>query len=435
MMKTLAIALKDTLIAFRDRNALLLMIGAPLLIALVMGMAFGGQGADTSPISRIPLVIVNLDAGEFGESFAGIMIDIEVETTEGTQALFSVTEMDDLEAAKAEIESGKARGVIYLPEDFSANLQAGSEGDGERTTAVVQVFTDPAATVSPGIVRGVAGRIAIGFSSVVIGNVVAVEQALEAAAEIPIPAGEMPPLVIRNLENLAAIVAEETAGFGETEGARDRISVTASSVGEGEGFNLLNYFVPSMAIFFLMFAVFDGTRSILEEERDGTLHRLMSTPTSKGKIILGKIGGTFMTGTLQFVILVAVSGLAFGVNWGQEPFAVTLLVLATVSAATSLGALIASFARNASQAGVLGSAVTLIFAILGGNFIDFRTIPDWLAPVSKATINRWALEGFFNLTLLGYNLQEVSLNIIVLFGMAAVFFSLSVVFFKRRFVR
>ena len=70
----------------------------------------------------------------------------------------------------------------------------------------------------------------------------------------------------------------------------------------------------------------------------------------------------------------------------------------------------------------------------GGNFIDFRSIPDWLTPISRLTINRWALEGFFNLTFIGQTLQEVSLNIMVLFGMGVLFFGLSVLFFRRRFV-
>lgn len=430
MMKTLSIAIKDTLITFRDRSALLMMLAAPLVIALVMGLAFGGAADDTSPISQIPVVIVNQDEGDLGAEFAGILADIRVNTTSGEETLFLITEMDDLEAAKAEIEAGNARGVVVFPASFSADLGANEEPSGGRT-AVVQVFTDPAATVSPGIVRGVVGRVAAGFNTVVIGSRLAVEQLTQALTDaVSAPS----PTVLANLENLDEILAEETASFGESSAARDRITLSARTIGEGEGLNLLNYFVPSMAILFLMFSTFDGTRSILEEERDGTLHRLMTTPTPISEILLGKILGTFMTGILQFVVLVLVSGLVFGVDWGSEPIGMALMVLATVAAATSLGALVASFARSVNQAGVLGPAITLIFAILGGNFIDFRAIPAWLTPFSKATINRWALEGFFNLAFLGQTLEEVSLNIIVLFGMAAVFFALSVLLFNRRFV-
>jgi ABC-2 type transport system permease protein len=161
----------------------------------------------------------------------------------------------------------------------------------------------------------------------------------------------------------------------------------------------------------------------------------MTTPTSRVAVILGKISGAFLSGILQFVVLVLVSALIFRVDWGSEPVAMGLLVLGTVAAATSLGAFVASFARNNNQANVLGTAITLIFAILGGNFVDYRALPEWLTPLSKATINRWAMEGFVNLTLGGQTLADVALNIGVLFGLAAVFFGLAVVLFNRRFVR
>jgi ABC-2 type transport system permease protein len=434
-MKAITIAIKDTLIRFRDRNAILLMIAAPLLISAVMGLAFGGQGQGASPISEIPLIVVNADAGELGERFAGVLAEIEVDTADGVKPLFAVTEEADIEAALGQVELGETRGAIYIPPDFSEKLEAGFGAGGEtaaRETVVVEIYTDPAANVSPGIIRGVVSRIAAGFSTVVIGNVVAVEQLLDHITG----AGVAPePAVLANLENLEAILQAENESFGGEAGAGDRISVDTGLVGESEDVNLLNYFVPSMSIFFLMFAVFDGTASILEEERDGTLHRLMTTPTSRVAVILGKIGGAFLSGILQFMVLVLVSALVFKVDWGSEPAAMGLLVLGTVAAATSLGALVASFARNNNQANVLGTAITLVFAILGGNFVDYRALPEWLTPLSKATINRWAMEGFVNLTLGGQGLADVALNIGVLFGLAAVFFGLAVVLFNRRFVK
>ena len=431
MMKTWTIALKDTRIRFRDRNAILLMIAAPLLISFVMGAAFGGLGGDSSPIYEIPLVIVNADEGELGENFAAILTGIEVETAEGVKPLFLATNMDNLDSAKTQIEQGETRGVVYLPPEFSAVLQPDPD-NGSQQPVVVQVFTDPTSTVSPPIIRGVVSRIASGFSTVVIGNAVAVNQlttTLENASSPPSPE------VLTNLENLGDILNEENASFAETQGPRDRITVSSSLVGAAEEVNLLNYFVPSMAIFFLMFAVFDGTQSILEEERDGTLHRMMTTPTGRAAIILGKIGGAFLTGILQFVVLVLISGLVFGVDWGSDPVGMALLVIGTVAAATSLGAFVASFARTVNQAAVLGSAITLVFAMLGGNFIDYRALPAWLVPVSKMTINRWAMEGMTNLTLGGMGLADIALNIAVLFGIAAGFFALSLVLFNRRFVK
>ncbi len=533
-MKTLTIALKDTLIRFRDRNAILLMIAAPLIIASIMGAAFGGQSGSSSPISEIPLIIVNADEGSLGANFTEIVTDIEVDTADGPKGLFAVTKAANKDDAIRQVELGEVRGVLYLPPQFTEQL----ENSAERQTTLIEVYTDPTANVSPGIIRGVVARIANGFSTVMLGNNIAVEQLLDHLTDIPVllvnadegplgqayldafspenfgglfvietldnletareklnagdaqaiihipsdfsavvmsgapgeqiagaieilaapgslaaptiesvarqialafsadtPSENQLPIVLANLDNLETILLEENANFAETEGARERIRFQTATVGADETYNLLGYFVPSMAIFFLLFTMFDGTRSILEEERDGTLHRLMTTPTAIPQILLGKIGGTFLTGLLQFAVLVLVSALFFDVDWGDSPLGLLLLVLGTVAAATSLGAFVASFARNVNQAGVLGTAITLTFSILGGNFIVVDAFPPWLAFFSKLTINRWSLDGFVSLTFGGLGLTDVLPNIGVLFGIAALFFILAVALFNRRFVK
>ena len=188
-MKAWSIAVKDTLVRFRDRNAIILMVAAPLLIAFVMGLAFGGQGAAASPIFEIPLVMVNSDQGEWGQEFAAVITEIEVETREGIRPLFTVSELTDRDAAVEQVELGEVRGVVYIPPNFSADITSSfnqDAGSDHRTSAVVEVYTDPAANVSPGIIRGVVQRIASGFSTVVLGNVVAVDQLLAEVTDIPV---------------------------------------------------------------------------------------------------------------------------------------------------------------------------------------------------------------------------------------------------------
>ncbi len=425
-MKLWTIAIKDTLVRFRDRNALIMMLVAPLLISLVMGLAFGGSGGGVR-ISEIPVVVVNEDQGEFGAEVVAVLAGLMADGAEDGRFLFTITEMQDKQTALREVEQGNARGVIYIPQNFSQRLTA---PDGPPV--VLEVYTDPTANVSPGIIRGVVNRIVAEFNTVALSNVVAVIQLTRLLAQADEPPSAA---VLANMANLEQILAEESQALDGPQGENGRIVLATELQGEAETINLLNYFVPSMAIFFLMFTMFDGTRSILKEEQDGTLYRLMTTPTSRAAVLLGKIGGTFLTGLLQFLVLVAVSWLFFQVDWGNSPVGVLLLALATVAAATSLGAFVAAFARDVNQAGVLGTAVTLVFAILGGNFIDYRQFPGFLAIFSKMTINRWSLEGFVELTLGHASLYEVMPNVAVLIGLATLFFVLSLVLFERRFVR
>jgi len=236
------------------------------------------------------------------------------------------------------------------------------------------------------------------------------------------------------LADLPQALAQAQADFAAHQGALTRIRITQETVGVAQEFDIMGYFMPSMAIFFLMFAVFGGVRSILEEEKQGTLPRLMTAPVGRAAILLGKLGGTLLTGLLQMAVLVLVSALLFGVTWGA-PLGVALMSLSTVIAAAGMGALLAAFARDDNQAGILGTVVALVFAVLGGNFVPLQNAPQWMNLLSKATINRWALDGFIALALDGLPTSAILPNAAILLGMGTLFFLLALPGFKRRLTR
>lgn len=417
-MKIWTIAWKDTTIRFRDRNALILMVLAPLVLSAIIGSAFGGflNSSDPVPFDAIPVLFINQDDGEMGQQFADIL------TSDALGDLLAVTEMTDETAAREQVQRGEARSAIVIPPDFSAAF----DGETAVSPALVRVYADPSATVTPNIVRGVVTQIVNGFNSAAISSEVTVAQLTAEAATLG-PA----------LANLGTVLqAEMNSRFNQ--GQPTVITLNDVPVGETEetaDISPFAFFAPSMGILFLMFSMMDGTRSILEEEREGTLTRLVSTPTSHLEIILGKIGGVFLTGALQFVVFVAASALIFQLNWGDSPLGLAMLTLAVVLSLTSLGALIAAFARNASQAGILGTVVTLVFAALGGTFVPAQNFPPFLQELSKITVTRWALDGFTDLTIYGLGAADVVLETAVLTGLSILFIALALWQFQRRLAK
>ena len=414
-MKAWTIAWKDTLSRFSDLNGLLLMLAAPLIISAIMGAALGNFfSTGSTPIRDIRIIIVNDDEGELGQRF------VDALTSDDLADLLEPTLMDDLDAAREIIETGGARAVIHIRPDFSRRLD---EADGtEAQTTAIQLYTDPAANVSPLIMRSIVDQVAGGFSIAAISSQVSVEQILAHAETL----GQ----AIANLDG----ILEDELGTILAQGAIDRIELNSVAVGDKEDaeFSPLAFFAPSMAIFFLMFAAFTGTRSILTEKTRGTLSRLLGTPTSYNQILVGKMGGTFLTGILQFIVLVVASRLIFGLNWGNSLPGLILMMLAVVAAATSLGALVAALSKDANQANVIGGAINLIFAALGGNFFPAENLPDWLQPFSRLTITRWGLDGFTDLTISGLGLSDILLEAGVLLGIALLLFVLAVQSFRRQ---
>ena len=162
-MKAWTIAWKDTAIRFRDRNALILMLAAPLLITAIIGSAFSGfiGNDDDTPISDIPFIVVNEDEGECGRAVIRIFTE-----NEALAELLATQEMDDVAAAQEEVAQGNVRAVLHIPPDFSAQLNGGAAE--EQISTMLNLHLDPAASITPNIIRGIVASIAAQFSTGVI---------------------------------------------------------------------------------------------------------------------------------------------------------------------------------------------------------------------------------------------------------------------------
>jgi ABC-2 type transport system permease protein len=193
---------------------------------------------------------------------------------------------------------------------------------------------------------------------------------------------------------------------------------------------VLAYMAPGMALLFLMYTVSYGGRSILAERTQGTLPRMLVSPTSAAQILGGKVFGIYLTGVAQVGILILASAIFFQVKWG-DPLGMTALILAAVFGATGWGMLITAFARNPSQVASVGTAIMLIFGILGGSFINLEMMPPSVQFISKITPNAWALDGFTTLAL-GGSLRELTEPIIALLIMGAVLFAIAVIIFGKK---
>ena len=101
-----------------------------------------------------------------------------------------------------------------------------------------------------------------------------------------------------------------------------------------------------------------------------------------------------------------------------------------VFGATGWGMLITSLARSQAQVGSVGSALMLIFGILGGSFINLDQMPALLRSISRITPNAWGLDGFTTLAL-GGTLTNLMAPVTALLIMGAVLFGIAAVIFSR----
>ena len=346
----------------RDRSILIQAIAAPILIALVVGAAFGSgfsldvtvgiRDADGSDISR---QIAQGLTGAGGDGIAFSAVDTDPE---------------------AALDSGAYDAVIVLPRGLSDSVLSGEPAQLD----VVGEATDPLAqSVAESVAAGVAANLQTARVTAVAASAVGVPDpgaAIQRAVTAP------PPLTVEQ---------------GEVTGT----------------FSVMAYFAPGVAMLFLFFIIGNGARSIIEERREGTLPRILAAPVSAGSVLLGKTVGVLIVGVVSMTLVWLVTWLGFGAYWG-DPIGVFLVIVSAVVAIAGISLLITGLARTENQADALTTIVALLFAVAGGTF--FYGASGVLSNLRLFTPNGQALAAFVNLAAAKADVVEVLPQVLLLTG-------------------
>lgn len=419
MRKLFLIGLKDLKLIFRDRAALIFMLLAPFLLTVGMGFVTGRFGGNSGGgLKDIPVVIVNLDDAELGNALVDVFQSADL------SELVEPTQLDDPDTARRLVDDDQTTAAIIIPQGFTesiiptqgmiAIMQAGQAVPAGLVQ--VEVYANPARPTSAGVIKAIVDEF---ISRVEEGRISGMTSIFAIPGLTSLPAEQIEALSRAMLESAdeEAFTSAAIALRTDNEGAS---AVT---------FDPLAYMAPGMALMFLMFTVSYGGRSILAERNQGTLPRLMVSPTTSAQILGGKVLGIFLSGVAQMSILIAASALLFGVKWG-DPLGIMVLILAAVFGAAGWGMLLTAVVRTPGQVGALGSAVMLIFGILGGGFISLDMMPPVVRFLSGMTPNAWGLDGFQTLAL-GGTLANLGRPIAALLIMGSLLFGVSAFIFGR----
>lgn len=414
MRKLLLIGIKDLKLIFRDRAALVFMLLAPFLLTIGMGFVTGRFSGSSGGLSNIPVVIVNLDQEQLGNAL------VDVFSSEDLAELMEPSISPDPQAARRSIDEDKAAAAIIIPQGFTLSIIPAEgtmfeAGYVQPEPVKIEVYANPSRPTGAGVVKAIVDEFISHVEEGRTGGMTSIVGLIQAGLVDP-----------HNGEAEARKLFENVDQTGST-------AIVLKNDRQGSDavqFDIMAYMAPGMALLFLMYTVSYGGRSILLERFQGTLPRLLVSPTSSTQVLGGKVVGIFFTGVAQVGILILASAVLFGVRWG-DPAGVAVLILATVYGAAGWGMLITAMARTPAQVGSIGSALMLIFGILGGSFINLEQMHPIVQALSKITPNAWGLDGFTTLAL-GGTLADLVVPIAALLIMGTVLFGISVVLFNRK---
>lgn len=415
MMRALSIAWKDTVHVYRDIAGLAMMFIAPLVLAMVLGAAFGS--GDNFTIAAAKTVVVDQDTGAgAGTPAAGATLIAALQSPEVSD-LLTVTEADTPETARTAVDNGDAAVAVIVPPGLSAALAGAAPAKAE-----IEIYKDPALTVGPSIAAAVAES--------VVQSLNGTRAAAVAAAELAVAQGLTDSAQITDIAaKTAANVALQTQSDQQI--TLDQRNPVISGAEKEKRPNVASQVLVGMMLFFMLFGASTPAQSVIEEHRRGTLSRLFTTPTRRSVILGGKYIAVFLVVLVQAVILVLAGRLLFKADWG-EPGPVAVLLVCSALVAASLGLLTVSFAKTPGQAGAVSSAIFVFLGLVSGNFTGTIVTSGPFATIRRISPIGWLIEGWSKL-LYGGSWGSIALPVLVSLGFAIVFLAISTFFFKKRY--
>ncbi len=347
------IAKKDLALRMRDRSVFIIGIIAPLALAFIFNLVFGGNLNDVGEEITLGVGVANADAGPVGDAFDDVLASLV------DDGFIELESFEDETTARQATDDGEVGATFIVPAGISESMLSGG-------SATIEVVGNVDAPTTTDIAEAIARQFSAGVTranlsaATALGTgVIGFDQIQQAAAE----AGAMAPLV--------------EVGPIETE-VRQLDSAT--------------YFVAALSVFFMFFIAGLSVTDMLEERREGTLARLLVAPISRGSILLGKSLTSVIIGTVSMTVLVVASSLLMGASWGPV-VGVAMLVATATLAIVALMSMVGGLARTPEQAGNLQSIVAVTFAMLGGTFVPIAEGDGLLSQLQYATPNAWFLRG------------------------------------------
>lgn len=373
----------------RDRVAQGMCFLLPIAFFSLFAALFGSAGG----LPRVELLVVDEDRSEVSRRVLAAL---------AADASLDVVQVDDDDApltdagARARLGRGEASAALVLRPGFGASLAAGNGA------VAVELVVDTSNPAAPRMVTGLVQRAVLtAVPDLLLGRAIAAFEraggALTASqrraadqwiallwAAAPGASGLPSPL--------PGVLADALPLRGDLVEVRV-VDLLMTSPGKSP---MNAFYAAGLAVLFLLFSVTATAGILLEEERSGTLERLLCAGLDMGTLLAGRWLFATILGVVQISVMFLWGALAFDVDLftPRHLAGFGLMTVTTAAAAASFGIFLATLCRTRSQLDGLGTITILIMSALGGSMFPRFLMPAWMKQVGLLTFNAWAVDGY-----------------------------------------
>jgi ABC-2 type transport system permease protein len=392
MKKIFAIAWKDAIIRFASSSELLFFIVLPLVFTFLL--AGGTPSGEEDP--RIELLLVDesntaLSQQIIAELEKSTAVRPEVVTREGAQGLF---------------DDRRASAVFIIP----PGIDIASLENGLAEVELLQQPNNMDATVAERAVVTAIRRVSSSISAAQ--NAVRQRETIQ-----PFASDAEKQAYFETSLDLAQTIQSDVP---------ERVTVIEGNTEDRVDYDPRANTSAGQLITWVFIPLFGISALFAYERQQGTLRRLLTTPASKATFLLGTITGQVAMALVQMLLLVGFGILVMKLNWGREPLALFLILLASALAAAAFGTTMGTFIKSEGQASGLSVMFGMVFALMGGCWYPLELFPPPIQNAVKVLPTTWAMQGMLDLVHRGGGLRDILPEAAVLLGFAAIFFSVGI---------
>lgn len=396
LSRIIAIIRKEVLLRFSSRSELLFFLILPLVFTFLLG------GASVEGDSRVPVLILDEDGGPLAAELLAALED---------SASIRPVILQSRQEAEEFFDDEQGPALLTIPAGFGEALQQGEE-------VALSWLVRPDDTDVLVAEQAVQAAISeVGRALAIANSSVAAAEARQAFAD----EAARETYFQDSLAQAQTLLAEAPQRVVITRAAVEEEEDEYSQTAQASAGQLLTWvFIPLL-----------GTSALFAYERsEGTLRRLLSTPTTKSTYLLGTITAQLLIALVQMLLLVGFGIFVLRLDWGRSPLALLVILLSFGLAAVALGVMLGTFIRTVSQANSLSILLGMVMPMLGGAWYPLELFPAGMQTAAKVLPTTWAMQGMTDLVMRGGGLADILPEAGVLLGFAAVFFVIGVARFR-----
>ncbi|MCC6500509.1 MAG: ABC transporter permease [Anaerolineales bacterium] len=391
MQKILAIAWKDAIIRFSSPSEWLFFIVLPIVFTFI----FAGGVPTGDEDNRIRLVVVDQANTTISQE---IIRELENSTSVRPDVL-------SLEEAEEQFDAREATAVLVIPAGL--DMQAIQNGTAQLD------FRQPPNNLDASIAERAVDTAIRRVSSVVSAANMAVD---EAKARGTFESAEDEQAYFAQALELAKSLQADSP---------ERVTVVQGNTPDDFDYDPQANVSAGQLITWVFIPLFGISALFAYERQQGTLRRILTTPTSKATFLLGTISGQVVMALIQMTLLVLFAYFAFKLNWGN-PLGVYIILICSALAAASIGTAMGTFIKSEGQAVGLSIMAGMLMGMLGGCWYPLELFPSFMQTIAQIFPTYWSMQGLLDLLLRGAGVAEILPEAGVLILFAGVFFSIGV---------